>query len=39
MENAFKYMLVLLVVLPMFFAGVVAIFSAILVLTDIPFRK
>lgn len=39
METAFKYAIILLVVLPMIFMIVVAVFSAISVFSDIPFRN
>ena len=39
MEIAFKYALISLVVLPMLLMIVVAVFSAILVIADIPFRN
>ena len=39
METAVKYALISLMVLPMLLMIVVAIFSAILVISDIPFRN
>ena len=38
MENVFKYAMVSLIVLPMLLMIVVAAFSAILIIFDLPFR-
>jgi|GEM_PF-3210894 len=39
MENALKYAMIALIVLPMLMMILVAIYSAILVISDLPFRS